>query len=139
MREIIHGRLWLGNAIESRDIKRVLDLGVQAIVDVAADEPLLEKLPRDIVYCRFPLVDGDGNDPVIIRAAVQTTAAFIREATPTLVFCSAGLSRSPSVVAAALARARGIEPHVALAEVADTGPSQISPVLWQQIVTTCFR
>ena len=139
MREIIAGKLWLGNAVVMRDIRHVLAHGVEAIIDVAADEPILSKLPRDVIYCRFPLVDGGGNDPLIIRSAVETTASFVRNSKPTVVFCSAGLSRSPCVVAAAVAMTQGDDPHARLEEVASTGPSEVSPLLWADIVNACLR
>ncbi len=57
---------------------------------------------RDLVYCRFPLVDGAGNDARILKMAVHTVAELLRKEVKTLVFCSAGMSRAPSIAAAAL-------------------------------------
>lgn len=102
MREVIPQRLWIGNAIDARDVTRVLDHGISAIVDLAIEEPPIQ-FPRDVVYCRFPLADGAGNQPAILRAAIETTANFIASGTPTLVGCGAGMSRSPAIVAAATA------------------------------------
>jgi hypothetical protein len=62
MREIIPRRLWLGNASDVRDLRRIHDLGVAAIVDLALEESV-PQLTRDLIYCRFPLVDGSGNSP----------------------------------------------------------------------------
>jgi hypothetical protein len=47
-------------------------------------------LTRELVYCRFPLVDGAGNPPWLLRAAVETVAGFVRAGVPTLVFCGPG-------------------------------------------------
>ena len=30
--------LWIGNALEARDVKRVLDLQLQAVIDLAMEE-----------------------------------------------------------------------------------------------------
>ena len=49
---------------------------------------------RELVYCRFPLADGVGNDPWLLRAAITVTADLIRSGTPTMIFCGAGMSRS---------------------------------------------
>ena len=65
MREVID-QLWIGNAIDARDVTGVLGLGVAAIVDLAIEEPPIQ-YPRDVVYCRFPLIDGSGNQPAVLR------------------------------------------------------------------------
>jgi hypothetical protein len=83
MREAITNCLWIGNAMDARDIPAVLDLRIVAIVDLAMEEPPIH-CPRDIVYCRIPLVDGSGNRPEIIRAAVDLTASLIDSRVPTL-------------------------------------------------------
>lgn len=106
MREAITNYLWLGNAMEARDISAILGLRIIAVIDLAMEEPAIH-FPRDIVYCRIPLVDGSGNRPEIIRAAVDLTTSLIDSRVPTLVACGAGMSRSPIIVAAALARVDG--------------------------------
>ena len=61
--------LWIGTARDARDIKGVLDAGIEAIVDLAMmNEPVTPT--RELVYLRFPLVDGGGNPPWLICAAV---------------------------------------------------------------------
>ncbi len=82
MRKLDSCSLWLGNVADVRDLSSVLSVGVLAIIDLAASELPLAP-PRDIVYCRFPLVDGPGNPPWIMRNAVATTAAFIQVHTAT--------------------------------------------------------
>src|ERR1700682_468178 len=106
MREAITNCLWLGNAMDARDTSAVLGLRIIAIGDRAMEEPPIQ-FPRDIVYCRIPLVDGSGNRPEIIRAAVELTASLIDSRVPTLVACGAGMSRSPIIVAAALSKVDG--------------------------------
>ena len=98
MRQILPHRLWLGHAGDGRDFQRVLDTGIQAMVQLAAEEPVLVS-PRDLVYCRFPLVDGPGNDMKLLQLAISTIANLLEKKVPTLVFCGAGLSRSqPSLL-----------------------------------------
>lgn len=67
MREVIVNRLWIGNALDARDVSGVLRLGIEAVVDLAIEEPPIQ-YPRDLVYCRFPLVDGAENSPSVLRA-----------------------------------------------------------------------
>ena len=63
MRRHVEGfPLWIGTARDARDIKGVLDAGIEAIVDLAMmNEPVTPT--RELVYLRFPLVDGGGNEP----------------------------------------------------------------------------
>jgi protein-tyrosine phosphatase len=110
----------------------VLDAGILAVVTVALSEPP-PSLPQEIVYCRFPLVDGADNPEWLLRAAVETVAGLLRSGTPTLVHCSAGISRSPAVGAAALALAIGCSFAEGLLAVMQSGPADISPGLWAAI------
>lgn len=64
-------------------------------------------LTRDIVYCRFPIVDGAGTRVQLLVTAIETVTRLIRLQVPTLVGCGAGMSRSPAIVAAALGIVRG--------------------------------
>jgi hypothetical protein len=136
MRDVISQVLWIGNARDAREISRLLNLGVAVVVDLALEEaPIV--FPRDVVYCRFPLVDGSGNSHTLLKAAVETAATLIRERVPTLVACNGGMSRSPAVVAAALARVEQTDPHKELLRVAGTGPHDVSPVFWAELTEAC--
>src|SRR4051812_8223868 len=96
MRDVLPA-VWIGTARDARDVSAVLALGIAAVIDLAAEEPVIQ-FPRDIVYCRYPLLDGDGNAPAVIRAAVLTLKTLLESQTPTLVACSGGMSRSPAVL-----------------------------------------
>ena len=133
MRKITGYPLWLGHAGDVRDPARLLDAGISAVVCVVQSEPPLA-LPCELVYCRFPLVDGTGNPEWLLRAAVETVAWLLRMSTPTLVHCSAGISRSPAVAGAALAIARGCSFAEGLMAATESGPSDVSPALWTEIL-----
>lgn len=124
--------LWLGHARDARDLSALHELGIRAVIDLAAEEPPAQ-LSRDLVYLRFPLVDGDGNPDWLLHASVETTARLIEHRVPTLVACSGGMSRSPAVVAAALARLGRGTPEECLRQAVGDGPQQVSPALWNQI------
>ena len=132
MHEVIAGKLWIGNAGDARDVPRALNTGIKAIVDVAMEEPPVV-YPRDITYCRFPLVDGAGNPENRLQVAIRTAGALIRSGIPTLIACGGGMSRAPSIAAAALAHATGIELHQALREVIGAGPRDVAPALWVSV------
>src|SRR5262245_41434707 len=113
MRQVPGEPLWVGNLGDVRDLQKVLSAGVRACIDLALNEaPAV--VPREMAYCRFPLLDGPGNPPWLLRAAIDCVANLLRARVHTLVFCGAGMSRSPAVAAIALARARGLSPADAL-------------------------
>src|SRR5271165_2763863 len=98
MREILRNQLWIGNAGDARNSEPLLQNGIVAVINLAAEEPS-PNLPRSMVYCHFPLVDGTPDDPTILRVAIQTVATLLKSQVPTLVYCGAGMSRSPAIAA----------------------------------------
>ncbi len=132
MREVIPEQLWIGNALDARDISKVLALGANIIVDLAIEEPPIQ-FPRDIVYCRFPLIDGVGNSLVVLRAAIETTANFIASQTPVVVACGAGMSRAPSVIAAAMAVTNRAPFADTLQQITAGQPHDVSPSLLKEV------
>lgn len=138
MREAITGCLWLGTSLDARNIVAVLRDGIVAVVDLAMEEPLIH-FPRDIMYCRIPLVDGSGNRPEIIRAAVDVTASLIDSRVPTLVACGAGMSRSPIIVAAALQRVDGRSLEQGLEDITAGVAHDVSTSLWAEVEAVCDK
>jgi hypothetical protein len=132
MQKLPSDLLWIGHAGDGRDARRLLAEGIEAVVQLAAEEPPLA-LPRELTVCRIPLVDGAENASANLRLAVGVVQLLIASETPTLVCCSAGLSRSPAIVAAALARRRGTSPGACLAGLAGQHPLDVSPAFWQQL------
>jgi protein-tyrosine phosphatase len=132
MKEVLAGRLWTGNAFEARDVRRVLDLGVTAVVDLAIEEPPI-LFPRDIVYCRLSLMDGSDNISELVALAIGTVVKLVNCNFPTLAACSGGMSRSPAIAAAAIARLDNISLEVAMLRIAAMGPCDVSPGLWRVI------
>lgn len=124
--------LWIGHGGEARDLTSIYDAGIEAVVELAAEEPPFEN-PRDLVTCRVPLIDGPGNRPERLALAVHTVAELIASGTPTLVCCGCGTSRSPAVVAAALAEVRGGAPAEWLERITERHHSDVSPGLWGEV------
>ena len=133
MRLISGYKLWLGHVGDARDLGGLHSLGVAAIVDLALDEVPIP-LTRELVYCRFPLLDGGGNPPWLLRAAVETVASLLRAGVPTLVYCGACMSRTPTVAGAAIASVRGCPPVEGLALAVQSGAADVSPALWSDIL-----
>lgn len=131
MREVTP-HLLLGNALDARDVRRLYELEIAAVIDLALNE-LPAQLGRDIVYCRFPLIDGARNADWLLRAAIETTHRFMSGGVKTLVACSGGMSRSPAIVAAVWAQLSGKTPDECLLELIAGRPHDVSPLLWDDV------
>jgi protein-tyrosine phosphatase len=138
MRRIEPYCLWIGNSGDAANTARLLETGVEAIVDLAANELPLT-LPRDLIYCRFPLVDAQDAPSTTMQPAIETLASLLRSGTPTFVFCSGGMSRSPAVAAAALAIVLKRPLEQTLEEVTRSAPADVSPGLLCQILALLRR
>jgi hypothetical protein len=128
--------LWLGNSGDVTNLRGVLDQGVRALVDLALNEPV-PQLTRDVMYCRFPLVDGAGNNPWQLVTAIDMVTSLLRLEVPTLVFCSGGVSRAPAIAAAALNLYTGKTPDECLRVIAGTVSHDVNPGFWNDVVAIC--
>jgi hypothetical protein len=133
MNQIVPHRLWLGHAYEGREYRQLFDAGIRALVEVAAEEPPSQP-PRELIYQRFPLIDGGGNDSEMLYLAVESVVTLLRRRMPTLVCCSYGLSRAPAVAAVALATLYREPPEVWLQRVAEHHRSDVAPGLWNELI-----
>ncbi len=55
------------------------DHEIQAVVDLALNEPPAQ-LNREMIYCRFPLLDGNENSDPILKLAIECTASLVQQA-----------------------------------------------------------
>jgi hypothetical protein len=138
MRRIESLDLWVGGRGDVRDVAWVVRAGIRALVGLALDEPPLAA-SREVVTCRFPLMDGSGNRRGELRAAVETVAALVHARVPTLVVCSAGMSRSPAVCAAALALVTERSADECLRSVTKGAPADVAPGLWADLTAVRVR
>ena len=139
MRVVVPESLWVGHALDIRENPtRLFDKKIGAIVDIAYNEPVAN-VPRQLIYCRFPLVDGGGNSNSILRSAIETVVRFLREEIPLIVACSAGMSRAPTVAAMGLAVYENRDPVEVLLEIQAGNPEcgieplglEVHPLLWK--------
>ena len=129
MHELHPNLLWLGHAFDIREPRPLYDVAITAVVDVAFEEsPAM--MPRDFIYLRFPLNDGGGNEPCTLRLAIQTVVELLHSGNRTIVACSVGMSRSPTIAAFALAFYLGISPELALERIAAMKSLEIKGQLW---------
>jgi hypothetical protein len=102
------------------------------VVQLAFEEQAIE-LPRDFISIRIPLTDGAGNRTETLVLAIRTLAELVARKIPTLVCCGAGMSRSPSIAAAALALAFKESPEASLKKILGQGPGDVAPGLWNEV------
>ena len=122
--------------MDARNLELLYDNKISAIIDLAFNEKPAQPA-RDTIYCRFPLNDGGGNSDSLIQTAILTAVSLINNNHRTLIACSAGMSRAPSIAAAALATANSRNLDECLAEIAADGPHDVSPVLWADVRRVC--
>jgi hypothetical protein len=132
IRNVYSDLLYVGNAMDARDLRPIYDKRIRAVVDLAINEPPAQ-LGREIIYCRFPLNDGDGNNDGLLAITIRTIAAMIQNEMPTLVACSAGMSRAPTIAAATVALLTGRDPDECLMDIISNAPNEVSPILWTHI------
>jgi hypothetical protein len=133
MREISPFPLWIGHADDGRDHVQRGEFGIEAVVQLAIEEPPIAP-PREVVYCRVPLLDGAGNPPERLHLAIRAVAALLERNVQTLVCCGNGLSRSPVIAAAALALIHHAPPGEWLMRVIGSEPGDVSPGFWDEVV-----
>ena len=120
------------DAISARDLKQIYDHAFAAVLDLAANEPPAV-LGRDIIYCRFPLSDDDSNADALVSAAIECLHSLIERDYRTLVACSAGMSRSPMIAAAAISVLSGDSLSDTLAQIMTNAPHDVSPSLFSSV------
>jgi protein-tyrosine phosphatase len=135
MQQLTPYPLWLGHAGEGHDFRQVFGRGIRAVVDLALEEAPAPP-PRELIYLRIPLLDGAGNDAGSLLLAVQALASLVRRHVPTLVTCGAGMSRSPSITAAALSLVYGETPESWLQRIVKDHPHDIAPAFWAELIET---
>ena len=132
MRQVEGYSLWLGNVGDFRDTRVLLHQEFEAVVDLALNEPPAT-LPRGIASFRFPLADGGGNPEWLLHGAVDMIATLLRANVKTLVYCGAGMSRTPAIAAAALMKVAGLTAAEALSRVVGSCASDVSPAFWNEL------
>ncbi|WP_146405576.1 dual specificity protein phosphatase family protein [Allorhodopirellula heiligendammensis] len=132
IRSTHHSLLFIGDAINARDLRQLYDREVAAVVDLAANEPPAQ-LGRDLIYCRFPLHDDGSNSPHLLRAAIDCVRSLLLNDVRLLVACSAGMSRSPVVASAAVSLLTGASLDDSLSTIVQDSPHDVSPAFLSSV------
>lgn len=132
MRQVHPHPLWIGNRGDLRQPRAITAAGISFLIDLAIDEPI-PSLSRELAFARFPLEDGVGNEPWLLRMAIDACALALRQQQTVMVMCSAGMSRSPAIAAAALSLHTG-QPAPSCLALVTAGGGDVSPGLWGKIL-----
>lgn len=133
MNQVLPHGLWLGHARHGENFQDIFAAGIRAVVYLSAEEaPVVG--PRELITCRFPLLDGAGNRSELIFLAMSTVATLLKLHVPTLVCCSMGISRAPAIAAAGLALLHSLPPEECLKRVVEHHTTDISPGFWNEVV-----
>ena len=136
MHNVIENLLWIGNAADARDKRLLNETGISAVVDVAYEEAPAT-LSRETIYVRVPLLDGTGNSPEHLHFAVNTLLLLLAAKQPTLVSCSAGMSRSVAIAAMSWSIFSQTDPEQVLQSIAAQQPHDVSTSFWQDLCEAC--
>jgi len=134
MKSVFDSNLSIGNVSEGHNTQLLFDQEIESLVDLAYEEKPAS-YPREIFHLRIPLIDGQGNSRLRIRIAIISVAEIIRADSKALIFCSAGLSRSPVIVIASYALVTQSDPGMLFDQYSENYPHQISPPLWNDVLS----
>ena len=100
--EIVPG-LWVGSAPSSVQVAALVSAGVDAVVDLRAEDDAARREWPDYVAVEIvPLVDHRTPSLDALRAAARSVSELMGAGRTVLVHCHAGVERAPTVACAAL-------------------------------------
>jgi atypical dual specificity phosphatase len=116
-------RVYLGNFLNAEDPALLLEHGVGLLFTVCSQSP--RRHYRRMVRMHMPLLDGPGNEVADFYFAVATVHwLLMAEEPPTmLIHCRGGISRSPAVLATAMASYGACTFDAAMNDIAKLRPS----------------
>jgi hypothetical protein len=129
MRQVAGHSLWIGHVGDLLDVRRLMEMEIEAVVEVADNEQMAV-LPRELIRCRFPLSDS-GESPIwLLKYAAESVALFLHSGVSVLVCCSMGMNRSVCVAAGGISIVENKPFHEVIEGLAVSGPADISPGLY---------
>jgi protein-tyrosine phosphatase len=126
--------LFLGDVHDASDHAALRDADVDAVLSLSHGDPETP-FPDAVSVVRIPLIDGPQNEFEDFRAAAAELRDLLRSDQTVFVHCAAGVSRSVSVTAAALALRDDDAVDEAIGVVRDARPvANPHPALVEQAV-----
>ncbi len=110
---IIDG-IYLGSEFAATDVELLTQHQITAVLSLQAEAIYNHLYPNHFLYKNIPLHDGQSIDSTVFEEALAFIQQAQQENRKILVHCAAGVSRSPSIVAAYLMQVKGMNPIEAL-------------------------
>jgi len=92
--------LYVGTLADAEDARGLQEHSIDNVVSLTHTDP---EVKPPVSISKYAMLDGPRNDRETFRAAVKEVLKRLGRGDTTLVHCSRGASRSPSVAAAAIA------------------------------------
>lgn len=101
----IENKIYLGDYNDAHAENEIEAKGIETIVNLSG--ATAEDIPREIVknknWYHIPIADGSGNKDSVLYTAIRVTKDALSMEEKVLVHCAMGASRSPAILAAAMA------------------------------------
>lgn len=134
IREIVEGRLFVGNARDARSLEVIGSNQITVLVDLAAEDVPASAF-RDTVTIRVPLRDDGENRSDRLEFVIRAVLHLLTGGERILVACSAGQSRSPLIAAAALCLWCNVSLDDEVRRATSVHPTDVSPAFYSQVQT----
>jgi hypothetical protein len=122
----------IGNYLEAQNTELLRHHGFRSVLslDGSLTSDDAGRLGVAVVVA-FRLVDGAGNDPRVLKMAIEALGDLVGSNAPVLVHCHAGRSRSVVVVAGHLANTQGVDAEEGIARVTARREANVTSELTQ--------
>lgn len=123
-------RLYLGNIKDAEQLAHSNPIGIATVISLCAEAP--EPRANDLGYTSLPIDDSGPLSARKFEAVMAAIATAVRRG-KVLVHCVGGMSRSPILLAAWLARCGYADFDTALREIAEAREIDPSPILLRSV------
>lgn len=116
----IQDQLYIGDVDDAKDYEYLEKKGIEVVLNLSSWHPKHEGF-NEVTWINIPIKDGKG-DQYSFDIAVQNAINQIKSDKTLMINCAAGVSRSGTVTATALAQIKGMKLREALKEVEEARP-----------------
>jgi len=123
--------LYIGDFQDASRPEKLQERGVNSVLKLTYQDPK-EGYPDSVEVHEFIMVDGPRNEYEVFVEAVERLLELFESGNTVFAHCNAGMSRSPTVSAAAIALHESMEFESALDKIRESRNIQPHPALLKQ-------